>query len=84
MRDDDQRLKVLETCAALVRSVLAFGMDHINSLKVKDIRVILRCHFGSEKLKGGPRKVELVEAVKYFFENIGMVLFRYGVVLCML
>ena len=38
-------------------------MDHINKLKVKEIRVLLCYHFGSEKLKGGPNKVELVEAV---------------------
>ena len=42
-------------------------MDHINNLKVKDLRVLLRYHFGSEKLKGSPKKVEIVEAVKYCF-----------------
>ena len=51
MRDDNKKLKCLETCEFLVRSVLAFGMDHINKLKVKDIRVLIRCHFGLEKLK---------------------------------
>ena len=65
MRDDDERLKGLETCEVLVRLVLALGMDHINNLKVKDLKVLLRYHFGSEKLKGIPKKVELVEAVKY-------------------
>ena len=69
MRDDEERLKGLETCEVLVRSVLAFGMDHINNLKVKDIMVLLRYHFGSEKLKGIPNKVELVGAVKYFFRK---------------
>ena len=33
MRDDDVRLKGLETCEVLVCSVLAFGMDHINNLR---------------------------------------------------
>ena len=54
-------------------------MDHINNLKVKDLRVLLRHHFGSEKLKGSPNKVELVEAVTYFLERIGRVLCRYAV-----
>ena len=44
-------------------------MDHINNLKLKDIRVLLRYYFGSEKLKGGPKKVELVGAVEYFSRN---------------
>ena len=42
MRDDDKRLKGLETCGVLVCSVLEFGMDHINNLKVKDLGVLLR------------------------------------------
>ena len=41
-------------------------MDHINKLKVKELRVMLRYQFGSEKLKGTPKKVELVDAVTYF------------------
>ena len=53
----------------MVRSVLAFRIDHINELKVEDLRVLLRYHFGSEKLKGIPKKVELVGAVKYFFRK---------------
>ena len=60
MRDDYKRLKGLETCEVLACSLLAFGMDHINNLKVKDLRVILCYHFGSENLKGIPKKVELV------------------------
>ena len=63
MRDDDERLKGLETCEVLVRSVLAFGMDHINNFKLKDLRVLLHYQSDSEKLKGIPKKVELVEAV---------------------
>ena len=78
MRDDDERLKSLETCEVLVCSVLKFGMDHINYLKWKDLRVLLCYHFGSEKLKGIPKKVELVGSVKYFLESIGTVLCRYG------
>ena len=42
-------------------------MDHINTLKVKELRVILRYHFGLERLKGTPKKVELVEAVTDLF-----------------
>ena len=45
MRDDGERLKGLETCEVLVCSVLAFGMDHINNLKVKDLRVLFCYHF---------------------------------------
>ena len=40
MRDDGDRLKGIDTCEVLVHSVLAFGMDHINNLKVKDHRVL--------------------------------------------
>ena len=66
------------------RHFLAFGMDHINNNKVKDLRVIIRYHFGSEKLKGIPKKVEPVNAVKYFLESIGMVFRRYGGMGCLL
>ena len=52
-----------------VRSVLTFGTDHINTLKFKELRVILRYHFGSESLKGTPKKVELVEAVTDLFRR---------------
>ena len=44
-------------------------MDHINKLKFKDIRVLLSYHFGSEKLKGSPKKLVLAGAVKYFFRK---------------
>ena len=54
-------------------------MDHINNLKVKDLRVLLHYQFGSEKLKGSPKKVELLDAVKCFLERIGTVLCRDGV-----
>ena len=69
MRDDYEGLKGLENCEFLVHSVLSFGMDHTNNLKVKDLRVLLCYHFGSEILKGSPKKVELVEAVKYIFRK---------------
>ena len=67
VRDYDERLKGLDTCEVLVCSVLAFGMDHINNLKVKDLRVLLHYQFGSEKLKGSPKKVELLDAVTDLF-----------------
>ena len=46
VRENEDRLIGLESCEALVRSVLTFGMDRINNLKFKDIRVLLRYHFG--------------------------------------
>ena len=42
-------------------------MDHINNLKVKEIRVLLQYQFWLEKIKVIPKKVELVEAVPDFF-----------------
>ena len=45
MRYGDERLKGLETCEVLVSSVLEFGMDHIDNLKVENLRVILRYRF---------------------------------------
>ena len=45
MMYDEERLKGIETCEVLVRSVLAFGMDHINNLEVKDIGVLLILNF---------------------------------------
>ena len=53
----------------MVRSVLTFGVYHINKHKVKDLRVIPCYHFGSEKLKESPNKVELVGDVKYCFRK---------------
>ena len=47
MSYDEERLKGLETCGVLVCSFLGFFVDHINNLKVKDLRVFLRYHFGS-------------------------------------
>ena len=64
MRGDYERLKGLATCEVLVCSALEFVMDHINNLKVKDFRLLIRYHFGSEKLKGIPKKVELVEVTR--------------------
>ena len=67
VRENEDKLRGLENCEALVRSLLKFGMDHINTLKVKELRVILRYQFGLERLKGTPKKVELVEAVTDLF-----------------
>ena len=44
-------------------------MDHINNLKFKELRVLLCYHFGSERLKGSSKKVELVEAVTGLFRR---------------
>ena len=57
MRGDDKRLKGIDTCEVLVCSVLAFGMDCINNLKLKELRVIIFYHCGSEKLKGIQNKL---------------------------
>ena len=69
VRQNEDKLRGIDSCEALVRSVLTFGMDHINNLKVKDLRVFLRYHFGSERLKGIPNKVELVEAITDLFRR---------------
>ena len=70
--------KVLETFEVLVCSVLSFVMDHINNLRLKELRGLLRYHFWSKRLKGSPKKVELVEAVTEFLERIGNVLYIGG------
>ena len=67
--ENEYKLRGFESCEALVRSVLTFGMDHINILKVKELRVLLRYQFGSDRLKGIPKKVELVEAVTDLFQR---------------
>ena len=51
MREDDYILEGIETREVLVCLVLLFGMDHINNLKAKDLRVLLCHHYYSEKLK---------------------------------
>ena len=35
----------------------------------EDLRVMIRYNFGSEKLKGNPKKVALVEAITDVFRN---------------
>ena len=67
--ENEDKLRGLESCEALVCSVLIFGMDHINNIKFKELRVLLHYHFGSERLKGSPKKVELVEAVTDLFRR---------------
>ena len=61
------RLKGIDICGVLVNLVLGFGMYHINNLKVKEIMLLIHYHFGSEMLKGSPKKVECAEAVNDFF-----------------
>ena len=68
VREKKDRLRGIESCEYLDCYVLTFGMDHINNLKVKDIWVLLRYHFGLKRLKGIPKKVELLEAVDYPFQ----------------
>ena len=67
--ENKERLKGIESCEALVHCVLTFGMDHINNHKVKDIWVLLLYHFGLERLKWRPKKVELVEDVTDLFQG---------------
>ena len=69
VRENKDRLKGLESCEALFSPVFTFGMDHINNLKVKELFVILRCHFGSERFKESPNKVEPVEAATDLFQR---------------
>ena len=69
IRENKDKLRGLESCEALVRSVFTFGMDHLNNLKFKELRVLLRYQFGSERLKGTPKKLELVEAVTGLFRR---------------
>ena len=78
VRDYGERFKGLETCEALVRLVFVFDMDHINNPKGKDLMVILCYHFGSEKLKGGSKKVGFVEAVKYLLKYWDGIVQRWG------
>ena len=44
-------------------------MDHINNLKVKELRVLLPYHSRSEKLKGIPNKVEVMGDVPDYFRK---------------
>ena len=67
VRENKYRLRGLESCEVLVHSVLTFDMDHINDLKFKEIQVLLRYNFESERLKGIPKKAKLVEAVTDLF-----------------
>ena len=67
IRQNKDRLRVLESCEDLVHSVFTIGMDHINNLMVKGLWVLLHYHFGSERLTVSPNKVELVESVTYLF-----------------
>ena len=76
MSEDDERLKGLDTCKILVWYILSFGIDHINTLKVKEIRVLFQYHFGSEKLKGVPNKVDLWSLLMISLERIGRFLSR--------
>ena len=59
-------------------------MDHINNIKLKELRAMLRYHLGSEKLKENPKKVELVGDVTDFFRKDweGLVQRRGGWVCC--
>ena len=54
-------------------------MDHINKLKVKELRVILCYHFWSESFKGSPKKVELVKTITdLFLRDCWVIMQRVG------
>ena len=46
VRENKDKLRGLESCEALVHSILAFEMDHINNIKVKELQVLHHYHFG--------------------------------------
>ena len=53
-------------------------MDYINILKVKELWVLLRYQFGSERLKGRPKEAELVEAITVFCGDCEGLMQRVG------
>ena len=67
MRQHEERSEGLQTCEILDPSVLAFGMDNIKNLRVKDLRLLICYHLCTEKYNGGPNKVELMEDITEFF-----------------
>ena len=69
VKENEYRLRFLESCESLVRSILTVGIDHINILKVKELRVLLRYRFGTERLEGSQKKLELVEAADNLFRG---------------
>ena len=44
-------------------------MDYTKNLKVKDLKVLLCYYFGSEKMNGSPKRVELVETITGLFRK---------------
>ena len=54
--ENEDKLRGIASCEALVCSVLTFGMDHINNLKVKELRVIICYHFWVVKVEGEPKE----------------------------
>ena len=46
-----------------------FGIDHINNIEVKELRVVIFYYLFSVELKGSLIKLELVEAVTDFFRK---------------
>ena len=58
-----KKVRDIQTDKKYICLILAFDMNHIKKLKVNELRVILWYIFGSLKLKGIPKKVELVEDV---------------------
>ena len=59
----EQRSERIQSFIDLICLVLAFGMDHIKNLNLKDKKVMICYYSGSEKLKGAPSKQELVYSV---------------------
>ena len=63
VKKNEDKFRGLESCESWVSSILTFDSDHIKTLKVKELRVLLCYQFGSERFKGTSKKMELVEAV---------------------
>ena len=65
----EERSGGLQTCEFLIDSILEFVVNHINILKLKDIRVLLCYHFISKNLKGVPNKLNTVESIIRVFRK---------------
>ena len=69
VRENEDKLRGIESCEALVCPVLTFGMYHINILKAKELWLLLCYTFWSERLKGSPKKVEIMETFNDLFRR---------------
>ena len=68
----------------MVNLFLAFGMDHVKNLKLKDLRVMLHYRFGSEHSKGYQINWNLLRLVLSYLESVCRVFCRCRWVVFML